>query len=310
MPLVVVLAGTISVGEETSLGIRAWHLTLPASVPLQWGIKLVVSITLGLLLGLVLPAALSALAGVVVPHGSGRSPAFFEARFILLVAGAVVLAFWASTLVGDTVKAAVATGVAILGVGVCGAVADGLVGKIPFRAPFLRQIVVRNQLPPNYFQTETVLMLIIGCGIGLGLLLAVWQSLAAFRQAQIGTRTAGRYAATLLVASLGLAIGTPTVIEGVGAANHASVEELWAAMQTLPLADLDAAAANGRAVTLDELDRAHALSADIHHWLANTTITVERFSGYSDFYRVRLQFPQNRKYAFNFTRGGRQEKRR
>ena len=306
MPLVIVLAGTISVGEETSLGIRAWHLTLPVSVRVQWGIKLVVSITIGLLLGLALPAAMSALAGVVVPQGS--EPPFFETPFIFLVAGALALAFWASTLVGDTVKAAVATGVAILGVGLCGAIATRLIGAVPFRAPFLRQIVVRYQLPPNYFQTETMLMLIIGCGIGLGLLLAAWQSLAAFRQAQIGTRTAGRYAATLFVASLGLAIGTNTVIEGVGAAIHASVEELRAAMRALPLADLDAAAANGRAVTLDELDRAHALSADIHQWLANTTITVERFNDLG--YRVTLQFPQNRKYVFLFPRGRPQEKRR
>ena len=309
MPLVIALAGTISVGEETSLGIRAWHLTLPVSARVQWGSKLVVSMTIGLLLGFVLPAAMSALAGAVVPHGPGR-PAFFETRFILLVAGAVVLAFWASTLLGDTVKAAVATGVAILGVGLCGAIATRLIGAVPFRAPFLRQIVVRYQLPPNYFQTETVLMLIIGCGIGLGLLLAAWQSLAAFRQAQIGTRTAGRYAATLFVASLGLAIGTNSVIEGVGAANHASIEELRAAMQALPMTDLDAAAANGRAVTLDELDRAHALSANARQWLENTTIIIERFNSYSgERYKATLQFPQNRKYAFTFARGGPQEKR-
>ena len=306
MPLVIVLAGTIPVGEETSLGIRAWHLTLPVSVRVQWGIKLVVSITIGLVLGLALPAAMSALAGVVVPQGPGRN-SFFEVPFILLVAGAVMLAFWASTLVGDTVKAAVATGVAVLGVGVCGALAGRLISMDSFRASFLTQIVVRNQLPPDYFQTDTVLMLIIGCGIGLGLLLAAWQSLAAFRQARIGTRTAGRYAATLFVASLGLAIATFTVTQAVFATNAAPVGELMAAVQALPLTGLDAAGTNGREVTLEELDRAHALSADARQWLANTTITIERFSSSwrGERYKVTLQFPHNRKYEFVVFKDGR-----
>jgi hypothetical protein len=168
---------------------------------------------------------------------------------------------------------------------------------------------VRNHLPPDYFQTETVLALIIGCGIGLGLLVAAWQSLAAFRHSQIGTGTAGRYAATLFVATLILAIGTFTVAQSVFATNVAPLEELRAALQAT---DLNAAGANGREVTLEELGRAHALSADARQWLANTTITVERFtsSWRGESYKVTLLFPRDRKFAFIVSGGGPQEKRR
>src|SRR5262245_31069828 len=39
-----VLAGSLSIGEERSLGTHAWHMTLPCSVRTQWLTKLIVSV--------------------------------------------------------------------------------------------------------------------------------------------------------------------------------------------------------------------------------------------------------------------------
>ena len=55
MPLVVVLAGVLPVGEETSLGIRAWHLTLPVASRAQWRMKLGVALVTAALLAFAVP---------------------------------------------------------------------------------------------------------------------------------------------------------------------------------------------------------------------------------------------------------------
>lgn len=111
--LVVALAGTISAGEDGALGIKAWHLTLPVSARRQWAVKLVVALVVGIVLATAVPWLMVAVADLV-SKGHVRTGPLFQPSFVVFVAGAVVLAFWASTLLGDTVKASVATGGVIL----------------------------------------------------------------------------------------------------------------------------------------------------------------------------------------------------
>src|SRR5439155_6164806 len=51
-PLIALLAGCVSLGEEKALGLTAWHLTLPVSAWKQWLAKLGVSSAIWLALGL------------------------------------------------------------------------------------------------------------------------------------------------------------------------------------------------------------------------------------------------------------------
>jgi ABC-type transport system involved in multi-copper enzyme maturation permease subunit len=50
VPLILLLAGSVSLGEEKSLGISAWHLTLPVKAWRQWWVKVAVSVVTGLCL--------------------------------------------------------------------------------------------------------------------------------------------------------------------------------------------------------------------------------------------------------------------
>ena len=62
--LTVVLTGCVALGEEKSLGLAAWHLTLPVSTRRQWLVKLAVSAGVLLVMGFVLPLLLAALTSI------------------------------------------------------------------------------------------------------------------------------------------------------------------------------------------------------------------------------------------------------
>src|SRR5262249_54011053 len=60
VPLMAVLAGCVSLGEEKAIGLTDWHLTLPVSARRQWLTKVIVAAGVGVILGLTLPLALAA----------------------------------------------------------------------------------------------------------------------------------------------------------------------------------------------------------------------------------------------------------
>src|SRR5258708_30634824 len=55
-PLIAVLAGTLSLGEERSSGTHSWHLTLPVSAGRLWLIKLAMALFTSLICAVLLPA--------------------------------------------------------------------------------------------------------------------------------------------------------------------------------------------------------------------------------------------------------------
>src|SRR5262249_51611242 len=57
--LVFVLAASVSLGEEKSLGLAAWHLTLPVSAMRQWLVKVSVVAATVALVGFVVPLILA-----------------------------------------------------------------------------------------------------------------------------------------------------------------------------------------------------------------------------------------------------------
>lgn len=215
MPFVIALTGIMPAGEDCSLGVRTWHLTLPVSTRSQWAIKLVVSLVVGFVLVLVLPALLTATvadAGAVFFHAAPGD--FFKPFAVIVVTGGIVLGFWASALLGDTVKAAVGIAVVAFALALVvllgGSVGD-LVGR---RAHWFAEIVTGLNAPRGLLLRATGLELAVPVFITTGIV-ALWQSLVAFRQVQMARPTAVRMSLTLL------AVAFVTALVGAACATAA-----------------------------------------------------------------------------------------
>ena len=200
IPLALALAGSISLGEERTLGLAAWHLTLPVSARRQWLLKLAVSAAVAIGLGLVLPGLLAlatlpeARAGLahITQHGSAADlPERLATGTALWLF--FVLSFWASTLLGNTVRAVLA---ALLGAG-------ALVLCVPLSVWLAETITAGWHLPLAFFHRgeQSVPGVFIVGGLILSLA-ALAQSRVQFRRAQIQSATVVKCAALLLAIAI------------------------------------------------------------------------------------------------------------
>jgi len=107
IPLIAVLAGTLSLGEERTSGTHSWHMTLPVPARRQWLIKLVMA----LLAGVVCPTLLP----IVVLMAGGRFlgwPLIMSGHldaataWLLAMALLCIASFWCASAVNGTVRAA------------------------------------------------------------------------------------------------------------------------------------------------------------------------------------------------------------
>jgi polyhydroxybutyrate depolymerase len=133
-PLIAILAGSLSLWEETRLGTQSWHMTLPVSARLQWLIKLVTALFTGVVCAVMLPflamVALGfvfgtpsmfvnqAMGGLTIAGGSiglAGGP-FFGLLFMFVIQTVpgmlltalllIVASFWCACAVKGTVRAA------------------------------------------------------------------------------------------------------------------------------------------------------------------------------------------------------------
>lgn len=308
VPLVTVLAGAVSHGEEAGLGIRPWHLTLPVSARAQWGIKLAISLLLCLALSIALPAGLSLLARRGLSLGQEPFPLAFKAIGWLVILSVAVLSFWAATLVGHTIRAAVAAGLMALGIFAGGALATWL-GDLVSRglAHVVTFVIVRWQLPPDYFDVYPYLrrieVKVLASVFTVGLLIALWQSFAAFKRAQTGSRTVRLYAVQLLSA-ISIVIVCWVAFIGAWTRQYESqpVEELRQAVRGVLEAEPDAQVRDERNIALSELEATGALSPSTKRWLSDTRIVATRGRGFKGrrVYLLSIFFPHERKYRAGF----------
>jgi hypothetical protein len=166
--LAVALAGSISQGEESALGLGAWHLTLPISARRQWLVKLAVAAAAALVLGVVLPGVL-ALATLPEARDAlgnvGRSnvvlvnPDLSDVVLTAVPVGAglwlfFVLSFWAATLLRDTLRAIFMAGLSFAALGLWAALSVWLYVKAAglggFETGLLREIFAGWHLPTSY----------------------------------------------------------------------------------------------------------------------------------------------------------------
>jgi hypothetical protein len=304
-PLALVVSGTISLGEDTALGIRAWHLTLPVSSRAQWLVKLAVSAFVGAVAAIALPLALGLLASVAVPLPDGRVPLPGGAA-VLVAAGILVVAFWAAALLGHTVRAAVATGLALVGLAICARIGIETGLRLGIWDSVLTWLMVRNQWPPQLFFVvhpgSFGWLAVIASG-AIVAVVALVQSLRAFRRAQVDRQLVATYGGLLALVCFLVTFGISSYQRAAGNQwRSAPVRELRAAIEAAR-----PPAGPARVVSLAELEATGLVSDATRRWLSGSEVTVESRSvpwrttpggpaEYRILHRVHVVFPNGQTY--------------
>jgi hypothetical protein len=312
-PLALVVAATISIGEDTALGIRAWHVTLPVSSRVQWLVKLAVAAAVAAVAAIALPVALAALASMAVPLPAGRIQLPGSPAFLVLSAGVLALGFWAAALFGHTVRAAVATGVAVLALGFCAMVGVEAGQRVEFWSRALTWLMVRNQWTPDQFfvvPPGAFGRLAIPLFVSVVAVVALAQSLRAFRRAQVDRRAVATCSVQLALISFLVTFGVTSYARAAGEQwRSAPVRELMAAIETAR-----PSAGEPGVIPVAELQATGLLSDATSRWLSGSEITIaprtilwRNAAGVPAApriaYRVRVTFPNGREYDTGFFQG-------
>jgi hypothetical protein len=286
VPLTVILAGCISLTEEKTLGVAAWHLTLPSPTRRMWVVKLAVANLSGLALGFVLPCLLGLLVLITDPTAQnsngpdGRTVAtlFFIAWLTILVS------FWASTIMNNVIRSALTTIIALAVGGTC--VGLGVWGGQTLDGPdsglqtgLLAGLMVRYQLPPQFFASNTETWAWFGTFLAAVLLVSIllWQSLVHFRSPDPRRETLVKYSFLMAALILGCAFwGSDFRASAEGLYRSGPVWEVEAALSHFSAKEELWANAKPRNVTLAELKQQTAdLSPATENWLRNAVITCK-----------------------------------
>jgi hypothetical protein len=194
VPLAMLLAGTVSLGDERMLGLATWQLTLPVAVWRQWLVKLIAAATMAVSLGIVLPALLILLVRVTAGAQFLDLDPSIPPLLAMVGTSLFLCGFWAASLAGNTLRAALAA----LGLGAvfCGCAAlgiycaDKLAGPEPLTWVLVHDVLgLWNAFPHAVPATRDpvlfglgVFAIVAAAGVVISVLLA--ESLALFRRAR------------------------------------------------------------------------------------------------------------------------------
>jgi ABC-type transport system involved in multi-copper enzyme maturation permease subunit len=288
--LLPVLAGSISLGEERTLGLTAWHLTLPVSARRQWLVKFIVSVVVAVVCGFLIPLLLINLTAAIgsVDAASFR-PVPAQWPMILTAIGLpFLLSFWATSFLGNPVKAVVA---AVVAVGVLGSAcelgswcADAVspVLTLPVSA-----VVAWLQLPIFLNDRPGVFATLVGFSISVGVIAILIQSYIQFRRIVSRPWTFIRNAAILAVLTVCLSFWCADVVESLRFLTNSATGQISSALTTLPIKKSDFSGGKTKRITLQELYRNDEISWFMKTWLRKASITISYSEG-SDIYNQRL----------------------
>jgi hypothetical protein len=128
---VAILTGCAAFDEERTLGVTAWHLTLPPSAMRQWFVKFLLSASVFVLLGCCLPLLLALL---LSPETRGLIlQGIEEAKnlgWIGVCGFLFILSFWAASLAGNMVRAALTMILTCFAIAMLGGVAQWIAGQL------------------------------------------------------------------------------------------------------------------------------------------------------------------------------------
>jgi hypothetical protein len=281
IPLIAVLAGTLSVGEEKNLGTHAWHMTLPVDPGSQWLLKLSFAVVVSAVCGGLVPAAVLAIRGWM----AGSVMLYLEPATLwlwpLAAASITMVAFWCACVVKGTVRAILFVFPVFFAFGLAAAIGQAIAESVlPRLNPGIDAVVTWLD-PFRLTRSVTAYDALVFLPIWLfvpGILLLVWQSHRKFRgQAEDTTR---HLATSLLPVGLLIGVCSFAVWGSVHVLGRAQRQkemvfrEMHTAIQQARFERPDHADSQPIRLTVAELAKAAPLSAETRHWLGEGTITV------------------------------------
>ena len=128
MLIATILAGCISLSEERSLGVAAWHLTLPAAPLLQWFIKLAVGLMVCCVAVISLPLLLAWITTIKAQVGLLVYLRQVDdyGKLFLITGLFYVLSFWAASITGNAVRALLTAVLLSMGLGISASAGQSL----------------------------------------------------------------------------------------------------------------------------------------------------------------------------------------
>jgi hypothetical protein len=188
-PLMLLLAGCVSLGDEKVLGVTGWQLALPICARTQWLVKLLVAALSGVALGLVIPwflCLVSALATGTEFLGSSSSDPLLSIAAIS--GGLFILGFWAATLFSNAVRAALSAVAALIAFSLCMVLGNACAERVELLrdifAPVIRGLIVPFSQRVSGLDPGAA-TLVLGLVVAIVTVLA--QSLRQFRRVQLPT---------------------------------------------------------------------------------------------------------------------------
>lgn len=312
LPLAVMLAGCLSLGEERSSGTHAWHLTLPVSARRQWLIKLVMTLGVGVFCAMVVPI-LAVAAGQFFlgsPYSADFKwdlPGKHDWLPLLLVIFASFPAFWSACAVSGTVRAALWTlpvVCALVYAGAAGIWAAQQLGQIV--VPLLTMFISHFQMNPNslanavHGAADKIWMLWL---ILPALLFALIQSYRMFRVPP-GDRSLPVIRRLLSLALVVFLCALSLGVFVIGVQNQYDsvlIRETRMAIENLHIDARKLDAAHPMQPTLDELEKASPLSAATRQWLRTASFTVgPAGKGKAVWYWATIHFADGSDYPLSF----------
>jgi hypothetical protein len=289
--LTVVLAGCVSLGEEKSLGLAAWHLTLPVSARRQWLVKLGTAGGVFVLMGLVLPSLLALLTSIKTNVGLVYLFADKEhagSLWTLAVLGGIfVLSFWSASLVANTVRAVLTLVLTCIALGTAASFAFWSAEKFGgLQTGFLTSLIARFQWSPYSLDGVFPWGGILLCLIAGATLIALVQSFSQFRRAQSQSATLFRHGAILAAVAFAIAFWVADFNVSMNNQRNqrfpsALVPEVTAALRSVTLHDFELPSGQIRRLKPQELNNGNSLSDTAKLWLKGATIEVRRFDSKS-----------------------------
>jgi len=282
-PLIAVLAGSLSLGEERSSGTHSWHLTQPVPAGRQWLIKLVMALFTGLLCAVVLPA-LAVMAGGYI--SGSPFPFVDQVPWMVWALGVSLLtfvSFWCVSVVNGTVRAVLWVFPVIIALTLAGRIGAWLAPEVVAlgvsRFDLFTNFRFTNAISNiQLFNTSTPSIWFLMLLLAPALLLAVIQSYRLFRRQLQDSNL------FVLRRLLPLALVTFLSIF-CWMAFHAFVveakQQMWSmfretheAIERIQPGTANLDAAQPLQLTVEDLVKVAPLSERTQRWLLNTRITI------------------------------------
>ncbi len=278
IPLIALLAGCISIGEEKTLGLNAWHMTLPPSTVRQWSIKLFIGFAAILLLGVLLPYLLALLASVKIKVGVVELIIKEKNAwaFLFPLTAVLILSFWAATLTGNTIRAALMTVSFIVALIILTNVGEWVVDVSGgLETVLLRRLSLSNGWGPYAFKGIARLHEYFPLFLGAIILVPLWQSLRFFRRGQSQELKLTKEPLTLLLILFATVLWSIDFRTSVANSDRALTASIEHSLRSLHYEESKLPAlGEKRRYTLQELDADNSLPPEIRSWMKDAVILI------------------------------------